>query len=198
MLTLPGSQAIVFMTDSTSILGADHDTVTPSSRYVRSLAHLHPAAGHWSIHGPWTTDWQFNKNTTPNDLRSMVNIGSTWLPVTGRTLRSSQIIGSIVCKYGKTTHYDCGILMERNFDLDGGLPHFFGTWMRVQKNGQSLTATGDSGGPWFMPTGNPATVNAYGIHKSSIATPNSSIYMAIDYIFPSHAIYMNCTPDWYC
>lgn len=143
-------------------------------------------------------DWQFNANTTPNALRSMVNIGNTWLPVTGMTNRSNQVVGSIVCKYGKITHYDCGVLMERNYHWGPNLPNFNATWMRAQKNGQAFTTSGDSGGPFFMPTGSPPNlrVNAYGIYKGSNAS--NTVYMAINYIYPSHGIFMNCSPDWYC
>lgn len=140
-------------------------------------------------------DLQFNFNTTTNDLRSMVNVGFTWYPVTGETYWSQQSVGGFVCKYGRTTHYDCGTISSKQVNISGSA-----TWIAVQKNGQTLTSFGDSGAPWFSVQGFPSQVKAYGIHSGSIDYNGgtASVYQAINYTAPTWMIYVNCQPDWYC
>lgn len=138
-------------------------------------------------------DWQFNENTTTNSLRSMVNIGATWLPITGLKWRSQQVEGSLICKFGKYTGYDCGTIADREYDWGAG---FNPTFIRAEKPNTQLIFGGDSGGPWFAIEGNPPKAKAAGITKGY--DNQDGIYMAIDYIYPSHGIYTNCQPDNYC
>ena len=107
--------------------------------------------------------------------------------ITGTVGRSSQSIGSYVCKYGKTTHYTCGYISDKNFWPDGFSP----TFIRVDNSGvyDDLSSRGDSGGPWFLLN------DAYGTHFGSPgADPDDAIYMAVNYISPGIGVDVMTSP----
>jgi hypothetical protein len=96
--------------------------------------------------------------------------------VTGTVARSSQAIGSMVCKYGMTTGRTCGYIQSKSIDLG---PNHNGTFIRVDSRSayNNLSEPGDSGGPWFVED------KAYGTHFGAPGDDaNDSIYMAINYI----------------
>ena len=88
--------------------------------------------------------------------------------------RDNLVVNEWVCKYGKTTGYGCGNIIDKNY-LPTTPDH---TWsarfIRVHHEGIDLSEPGDSGGPWFL--GN----TAYGIMRSQIG--DDAIFMAINYI----------------
>lgn len=76
--------------------------------------------------------------------------------------RSSQYVGEWVCKYGRTTGYGCGQIINTAFD-----------GVNVQVN--IPVSYGDSGGPWFWNN------TAYGTTISF--SGNTSIYGPVDHIY---------------
>ena len=94
--------------------------------------------------------------------------------ITATKSRSSQVIGGYVCKYGKTSHYTCGYISDKNFEYHGQA-----TFIRVNNTAgyDDLSSGGDSGGPWFL------TGDAYGTHVGApTVDPNDAIYMAVNYV----------------
>jgi hypothetical protein len=96
--------------------------------------------------------------------------------VTSIKTRSQQTIGSIVSKYGRTTHYTAGELTSKTTTLPS--PYNSATWMEVDNiyNYAKLLDEGDSGGPWF--NGN----IALGISKARSEDYDTAYYMALDYL----------------
>lgn len=101
--------------------------------------------------------------------------------ITGEKHRNNQSIGTNVCKYGKITGYTCGEIISKWFDPPG---NYNATWMRVHNPDEDdLSASGDSGGPWFVGT------KAYGIHHGAVdhyddygdTGIDDAIYMAVNY-----------------
>lgn len=76
--------------------------------------------------------------------------------------RNNQSVGDWVCKYGMTSSYSCGAIVDKDFD---------GVNIRVDTSVQP----GDSGGPWFL--GN----IAYGTTISSVG--DDSVYGPVDHIY---------------
>ena len=113
-----------------------------------------------------------------------IKIGSSTRSITGTVNRNNQPIAAYVCKYGKTTGYACGQIVDKNYRRgslcsDGRACYWSATWMKVGRDSGSFpTAGGDSGGPWF--SGN----QAWGIHAASQAVNGKvyAIYMAINYL----------------
>lgn len=93
--------------------------------------------------------------------------------ITGTVTRTSQTVGTYVCKYGKTTGKTCGYITTNSY-RSAAVPSANATFVRVSKAGTDLSSGGDSGGPWY--SGN----NAYGTHVSGIG--DDSVYMPINYI----------------
>ena len=91
--------------------------------------------------------------------------GSSYREILGSTGRTSQAVGTWVCKYGITTGYTCGYIESNTYN---------GYWVLVGRTGYNLSEPGDSGGPWF------SGKYAYGIHSQGMG--DKSIYMAINYI----------------
>lgn len=93
--------------------------------------------------------------------------------LTGIKSRSSQAVGNWVCKFGKTTGYTCGYIIDKSFN-PGVSDHNSSTYIRVRKAGVNLSEDGDSGGPWFN------GYTGYGIHTAGIG--DDAVYMGINYI----------------
>lgn len=85
--------------------------------------------------------------------------------------RDSQVVGELVCKYGKTTGYNCGYITTKT--AWGGDGHTE-TFIRVHKEGVDLCNGGDSGGPWFYNN------TAYGTMLGELF--DDAFYMAANYI----------------
>lgn len=93
----------------------------------------------------------------------------------------SQKSGMGVCKYGNTTRYGCGTIVDGNAANEGGTRGFI---LVRNASGVNLADYGDSGGATF---GGPATsdINAYGIISERRMNPSGYLdvlYMPIDYI----------------
>jgi hypothetical protein len=105
--------------------------------------------------------------------------GLSLRPVNGQVNQTAQVVGSYLCKYGRTTGYSCGQLLSKSFTPGwlGACPVQGGchpTWHRVAS--PAACSGGDSGGPYFV--GN----FAYGVHKGHVSS--TCAYMAIDYVWP--------------
>jgi hypothetical protein len=95
-------------------------------------------------------------------VRNLVFDGTYNRYIYGVKFRYSQAVGEWVCKYGMTTGYSCGTIVDKQFD---------GVNIRVNTGVQG----GDSGGPWFWNnTAYGTTISAFG---------NDSIYGPVDHIY---------------
>ncbi len=98
--------------------------------------------------------------------------------ITGMRWRIDQAVGNYVCKYGKTSKYTCGFILNKNYQVSY-IPNTSNTFIRVDNTAgyRDLSQAGDSGGPWFIEH------TAIGIHSGQPGEDvNDAIYMAIDYI----------------
>jgi hypothetical protein len=120
-------------------------------------------------------DVQWHSGCDLVEVTNQFDSGIGLRSVVGTIPRSSQAIGSVVCKNGMTTGHTCGTISSKSFDL--GANHN-ATFIRMNNYPSSnLSEGGDSGGPWFVDN------YAYGTHFGAPGDDaNDSIYMAIDYI----------------
>lgn len=116
--------------------------------------------------GSYDIQWH---NASGHSYPNTIKVSTGTRSITGTRSRTSQTVGSQVCKQGKTTGYTCGTISTISYCASGAC-----TWVRVAGNGTNLSEGGDSGGPWF--SGN----TAYGSHTYGIG--NDSAYMPINYI----------------
>lgn len=95
-----------------------------------------------------------------------------------------QAIGAQVAKYGKTTGYTWGYIIDKNYYYQGAY-----TWIRVHRDGSGpLGLGGDSGGPCFW------GMSAYG--SSTFIVDDDLFYMPVDYIEDiGITIMTSTTPD---
>ncbi|HEX6912656.1 MAG TPA: S1 family peptidase [Longimicrobium sp.] len=115
--------------------------------------------------GSYDIQWH---NASGHTYPNTIKVGSGTRSITATRSRTSQTVGSQVCKQGKTTGYTCGTINTISYCASGAC-----TWVRVAGNGVNLSEGGDSGGPWF--SGN----TAYGSHTYGIG--NDSAYMPVNY-----------------
>lgn len=108
------------------------------------------------------------------DVSNEFNSGLGHRACTGTRLRSQQAIGTYVCKWGRVTGRTCGYIQSRTYNPSHIPGNGEDTYIRVDGRGWTLTAPGDSGGPWFVEN------LAYGITSAS-TSDGDAIYMAIDY-----------------
>lgn len=118
-----------------------------------------------SYSGSYDVQWH---NASGHTYPNTIKVSTSTRAVTGTRSRTSQTVGSQVCKQGRTTGYTCGTISTISYCASGAC-----TWVRVAGNGTNLSEGGDSGGPWF--SGN----TAYGSHTYGIG--NDSAYMPVDY-----------------
>jgi len=99
--------------------------------------------------------------------------------ITSRTSRTSQPIGGLVCKYGRSTGYTCGTLGSKNFCafwIPGGTCTFMEA---TPGGGPDMVNPGDSGGPVYSGS------SAYGLVAAEWGAPwcpCNLIYTAINYV----------------
>lgn len=118
-----------------------------------------------------TTDAQWHE--APGfTVRNLTYDGTYNRYIYGTKLRSNQYVGEWVCKYGKTTKYGCGEIIDKNY-APSYVPNAAHTFIRVRRWFVDLSDPGDSGGPWF--SGN----TAYGIMSGEVGI--IAVYMAVDY-----------------
>lgn len=100
-------------------------------------------------------------------------------PITSRVYRASQPLNGLVCKYGVTTGYTCGVLVSKTLQ-PSYVPNANATFMWVSANGgPDMVNPGDSGGPVFINN------SAYGIVSGEYGFPwcmCDLIYTALDYV----------------
>lgn len=136
---------------------------------VSTAGHCQNSQSYNGTNLPWqagqtsgSTDAQWHTTpgfTDPNKIR--VTSSGTTRNVTSRETLSQMVENEAVCKYGKTTLYDCGEIDIVPFDPgDGCVPSSANTYVYVvpNPNAGDMGDPGDSGGPVFH--GNPA--RAYG------------------------------------
>ncbi|WP_420125911.1 S1 family peptidase [Longimicrobium sp.] len=116
--------------------------------------------------GSYDIQWH---NASGHTYPNTIKVSTSTRAITGTRSRTSQTVGSQVCKQGKTTGYTCGTIATISYCASGAC-----TWVQVAGNGVNLSEGGDSGGPWF--SGN----TAYGSHTYGMG--NDSAYMPINYI----------------
>ncbi len=127
-----------------------------------------------NVGGPYDTQWHTAPGYTVTNKIQWWSDGST-RDITAKKGWSNQVIGEYVCKYGKTTHYTCGTIIDKNFApsyIEDPLPSF----IRVTSETTDLAEPGDSGSPWFLLN------TAYGTTSGHIEPGNDAIYMAVNYI----------------
>lgn len=157
-----------------------------------------------------SSDYQLHAHNTSHTLRNMINIGTTWVPITDAIGRTSMIQSMHLCVFGQATaQHRCGFIFStsraKGSQTHNGVTyHFTPTfiWMKnvehwaaqntsgPEPTGLNLSNSGDSGGPWhgaYSPINN----YAFGIHSSglgldAIFTP-SSVFNSGNY-----RIFVNC------
>ncbi len=97
-------------------------------------------------------------------VRNLIFDGGGQRPINYLNFRATTFVGATVCKYGKTTGFGCGTVLDTEYN---------GSNIRVDIPG----APGDSGGPWFL--GN----TAYGTSISMLPASGHTIYGPIDQIY---------------
>jgi hypothetical protein len=126
------------------------------------------------IGGSYDIQWHTAPGYTVTNKIQWWSDGST-RDITAKKSRNNQVIGEYVCKYGMTTHYTCGTIVDKNFApnyIEDPSP----TFIRVSSTTTDLVEPGDSGGPWFLLN------TAYGTTSGHIEPGNDAIYMAVNYI----------------
>lgn len=132
----------------------------------------------------WAGSYDIQWHTAPGyTLTNKIKVGNGFTrDITATKSRSNQAIGEYVCKYGMTTAYTCGYISDKNFNPQTQ-QNKEPTFIRVKNTAgwDTLTDSGDSGGPWFNSN------TAYGTTKAKI-TPGTNgvgtdaVYMAVDYL----------------
>jgi hypothetical protein len=121
--------------------------------------------------GSYDVQW----HTAPGfEVRNLAFDGTNNRYIFSAKHRDNQALNDYVCKYGRTTHYTCGYIVQKDYDPDPNAPPMNNTLIRVHHDGVNLSETGDSGGPWFQYN------TAYGLHVGGIG--DDAYYMAINYI----------------
>jgi streptogrisin C len=90
-------------------------------------------------------------------------------------------VGDYMCKYGQTTGYECGNVLDTSYDPNypNGIDYYASFILVYKAKGAGrLSDGGDSGGPWFI--GN----SAAGIHSGGFDSQDFwySIYMPINFV----------------
>lgn len=110
-----------------------------------------------------------------------INNGN-WMDITNTVPWSSQPLGATVCKFGITTGYGCGSIINKTVAPAALVNNPINTFVQV-RNAQNIdiSSGGDSGGPIYKQgTG---TGSAYGIMHAEVARTNAIHLGAIDAIY---------------
>jgi hypothetical protein len=128
-----------------------------------------------ALHDTFDIQWHTTPGYTDQNWIKWQPSGTT-RSITGRVFWVNQPIGATICKYGKTTEYDCGEITAKNIAL-GFVPSSDMTFIQAHRAGVDLTEGGDSGGPVFV------SGEAWGTICASSGTGLlDTVYMAEDYI----------------
>jgi hypothetical protein len=120
-------------------------------------------------------DVQWHQANCDDELFNRIDDGIGIRSITGSTSRSSQSIGTFVCKHGMITGRTCGDITSKTIKPNY-VPGASSTFISVENGGTNLGQGGDSGAPWF--TGN----QAYGIMSGGEEDGSVVVYMAVNYM----------------
>lgn len=128
--------------------------------------------------GSHDEQWHTTPGFTPINRIRYHEDGNT-RPITSRRLRSAQSIGDPVCKYGVTTGYDCGNIINRSF-APSWVPNAQPTFVVAEQLGVDMCSPEDSGGPVFFLNAAWGTIS--GFTGSGSQAGKQVVYVAIDYV----------------
>jgi streptogrisin C len=147
---------------------------------ISTAGHCAPGQSFQGLALPFVAEWfaqsgdvQWHHACGYIDVSNEFNSGLGYRACTGTRIRSQQAIGTYVCKWGNATGRTCGYIQSKTYG-PSYVPVENDTFIRVNGYGATLTAPGDSGGPWFVEN------LAYGITSGGISD-GDAIYMAVDY-----------------
>ena len=119
-------------------------------------------------------DLQWHTGPSGQTIRNLAYDGTNLRYINSGRAWADQSAGDYVCKYGKSTNYDCGEIETKYYQLPGR----GNKWVLVRNVGgdnSDLAEPGDSGGPFF--DGNVGV----GVLTHGVDT-TKAIYMAFDLI----------------
>ncbi|HEX9983888.1 MAG TPA: PKD domain-containing protein [Thermoanaerobaculia bacterium] len=121
-----------------------------------------------------SADVQWHTACPYTEVTNEFNSGFGYRGCIGTRGRADQSTGSYVCKWGTTTGRTCGYIQSKSA-RPSYVPNADDTYVRVNGYGATLSAPGDSGGPWFLEN------IAYGINSGAYSD-GDALYMPINYI----------------
>ncbi len=128
--------------------------------------------------GSHDEQWHTTPGFTPTNRIRYHEDGNT-RPITSRRIRSTQSIGDPVCKFGVTTGYDCGNVINRSF-APSWVPNATPTFIVAEQLGVDMCSPEDSGGPVFFQNAAWGTISGY--TGSGSQAGKQVVYVAIDYV----------------
>ena len=120
-------------------------------------------------------DLQWHTGPSSHTIRNLAYDGTDHRYINSGRDWADQSAGDYVCKYGRTTYYDCGEIETKYYRLPGNRGNMWVLVKNVPGDSSDLAEPGDSGGPFF--DGNVAV----GILTHDVDT-TKAIYMAYDLI----------------
>ncbi len=69
--------------------------------------------------------------------------------ITSRRMWANVVVGTTLCKYGRTTHWTCGEVISRT-DVPPWITDADAVWLKVGRDGVLMAQGGDSGSPLFI------------------------------------------------
>lgn len=96
--------------------------------------------------GSYDIQWHTAPGHTPTNR---IWIGGEYRTITATKGRTSQSLGSVVCKYGRSTDYTCGTIISNTY-RPSGVPNATATYVRMGDANEVQAEGGDSGGPVFF------------------------------------------------
>lgn len=97
--------------------------------------------------GSYDIQWHTAPGHTPTNR---IWIGGEYRTITAIKARTSQALGSVVCKYGRSTDYTCGTIISNTYQPSSAVPNATATYVRMGDPNEVQTESGDSGGPVFF------------------------------------------------
>ena len=120
-------------------------------------------------------DLQLHSFSSAHVVTAQLYDGSGLRWVTATESRAATTVGEAVCKYGKTTGYDCASVSSKTH-RPAYVPSATSTYIRVDRVGSDpFIGGGDSGGPWFH------VGKAYGWTSGQATNGSYAIYMSVSY-----------------
>lgn len=101
--------------------------------------------------------------------------GSSQRPATGRKAWVNMNVNDSICKYGRTTGYNCGVVAHRAY-CPSYIPSGTCTYLRTNNSAADMSEPGDSGGPNFVGG------TAWGLTSGHIEGTNNGIVMPQEFM----------------